>query len=74
MKLPFTMNQLKMFVTTIASWFGIVASYVNLGNLPTSVRDVIAAGSALVIAVEHAANKQTSTSSTTTITTTPPVA
>ncbi len=74
MKLPFTMNQLKMFVTTIASWLGIVISYVNVGNLPTSLRDVIAAGSALVIAVEHAANKQTNPSSTTAITTTPPVA
>ena len=66
MKLPFTFTQLKMFITTIASWFGIVASYVNLGHLPTSVRDVVAAGSALLIAVEHAANKSSNT--------TPPVA
>ncbi len=71
MKLPFTLAQLKMFVTTIASWFGIVASYVNLGNLPTSVRDVIAAGSALVIAVEHAANKSAAASTSSTGTTTP---
>ena len=71
MKLPFTLAQLKMFVTTIASWFGIVASYVNLGNLPTSVRDVIAAGSALVIAVEHAANKSAAASTSSTSTTTP---
>ena len=72
MKLPFTLNQLKMFVTTVASWFGIVASYVNLGHLPTSVRDVIAAGSALVIAVEHAANKSTVTTPSSTSSTTPP--
>ena len=72
MKLPFTLAQLKMFVTTIASWFGIVASYVNLGNLPTSVRDVIAAGSALVIAVEHAANKA-AVAPANTGTTTPPL-
>ncbi len=61
MKLPFTMNQLKMFVTTLASWVGIVISYVNVGNLPTSLRDVVPAGSALVIAVEHAANKSAPT-------------
>ena len=69
MKLPFTFAQLKMFVTTVASWFGVVASYVNLGNLPTSVRDVVAAGSALIIAVEHAANKAAAATTSSTSTT-----
>ena len=69
MKLPFTFAQLKMFVTTVASWFGIVASYVNLGNLPTSVRDVVAAGSDLIIAVEHAANKAAAATPSSTSTT-----
>lgn len=57
MKLPFSVSQLKSFVTQLAAIAGLFVSIANTDHLPTSVRTALAGASGFLITVEHYINR-----------------